>query len=288
MLKRIPLGMIYGNPAQPRKIFDEADLHELAASIREHGLLQPITVRRDDQARFMIVLGERRWRAHQIAGLPDILCQVERMNDDEVADRAIIENLQRADITPLEEARAYQARLDTGLTVEQVAKRLGIKQPHRITERTALLRLKDEYHGLLGKGQLSPSQAYEMSRLSPRGQDVLFKAIRTGQCPSYNALRAMATGLLEQEGQVEMFGADVAPSANDEDRHAARRLEVKIEQVAGLLAAGFDENECVAAKKVDPNRALALAERLVLIQKSLKMMEHSLRTAAVQAELLAA
>ena len=132
MLKTLPISKGYPNPDQPRKVFDEKKLQELAASILEQGLLQPIRVRRDRDGRFMIVAGERRYRA-LLVGLDSIAVVV--ADNDEVADQAIIENLQRADITPLEEARAYQKRLDAAYSVEQLAVRLGMKQPWRIIER---------------------------------------------------------------------------------------------------------------------------------------------------------
>ena len=110
----------------------------------------------------------------------------------------IIENDQRSDVTPLEQARSYQSLMETtGWTVEELAARIG-KAPHRITERTALLNLRPEYQALLASGNLKPSEATELVRLSPRGQDTLFNAIRTGACRNYNDLRASSTALVMQ------------------------------------------------------------------------------------------
>ncbi len=100
----------------------------------------------------MIVAGERRWRAHQLAGPSEIRAEVEAVNATTRDVLAIVENLQRADITPLEEGRAFQRMLDQGMTVDELAQRLGLKQPHRITDRTQLLRLLPEYLALCEQG----------------------------------------------------------------------------------------------------------------------------------------
>ena len=124
MIRNLPTEDVYPNPDQPRKTFDEAKLREFAASIREHGLLQPITVRPDDAGRYMIVLGERRWRAHKLAAITTIKANVVRnITDAELAEQAIVENLQRVDIAPIEEARSFQAMLDKGYTVDTLPDR---------------------------------------------------------------------------------------------------------------------------------------------------------------------
>lgn len=287
MLKRIPLDLIYGNPNQPRKVFDQQKLRELADNIAENGLHQPITVRPDGNGRYMVIMGERRFRAHQLLAeqgrATDILCHVRKMDDDDLAIAAITENLQRVDISPLEEARAFQAMLDRGFTVEELAKRLGLRQAWRVTERTSLLALRPEYQDLLAKGQLGHSQAFEMSRLSPANQDRLFRMIRAGQCASYNALRAAANGLVEAEQQGEMFSV---PKPTDEERATMSRLEAKIEQVSKILAGGFKDNEVVIAKKIAPDRAATMADHIALMVRSLTALEKSLRQSAAQADLV--
>ncbi|HYG66789.1 MAG TPA: ParB/RepB/Spo0J family partition protein, partial [Anaeromyxobacteraceae bacterium] len=117
-LLALPIEAIQRNPAQPRKKFDEAKLEELAASMREHGVVEPILVRRDG-AKYRIVAGERRWRAAQRAGLKEIPAIVRELNDREAFELALIENIQRADLNAIEEAEAYQALVDEhGLTQE--------------------------------------------------------------------------------------------------------------------------------------------------------------------------
>ena len=282
MLSELPLDQVHPNPDQPRKDFDQGKLRELAASISEHGLMQPIIVR-PDQAGYVIVAGERRYRAHKLVGLPTIAAQVVEIDGREAAEQAIIENLQRVDISPLEEAHAYRKMLDDhGYTPEQLARRLGIKQPWRITERTALLKLQPGYRKLLATGQISPSQATELARLDDRGQDTLFRAIRTGKCPTYETLRATANALVEAEAQTAIFDQDAAPAATDQDVKLARGFERKIEQVAALLNAGIRDNEVVAIYKVNPTRAGTLADRMAEMRKSLKAIELALRQVSVQ------
>ena len=139
-LRNIPLDRIYPNPDQPRKVFKEAELEELAASIKTHGLLQAIRVRPDEHGRYMIIAGERRYRAHVLAGLTTISAYVDDVDDGTVMEQSIVENLQRVDITPLEEAHAFQTALEMSVGCHIVpgdevalARRLGLKQPWRIT-----------------------------------------------------------------------------------------------------------------------------------------------------------
>jgi ParB family chromosome partitioning protein len=128
-IKEIMLADILPNPGQPRREFDEEKLAELANSIREHGLLQPILVKPEGN-RYYIIAGERRFRASKMAGLDRINCIVRDCSDQEMTEKALIENIQRADLSPVEEGRAY-ARLieEYGLTQEQVAKRVGKGSP---------------------------------------------------------------------------------------------------------------------------------------------------------------
>lgn len=283
MIRTIKTDRIYGNPNQPRQLFDAKALQELADSIVQNGLLQPIRVRPDADGRFMIVCGERRWRAHQLAGIPTIKAEVvtaDALDDQSLAIAAIVENLQRADISPLEEARAYQRMLDSGLTTEELAKRLGIKQGWRITERTNLLKLGSDHQALLAKGVITPSQAQEMSRLSPANQDRLLLLIRDGQCDTYNRLRAAASALLETEQQTEMF-AKPAPLSEDE-RKQVGHLEATIERLTRLVGTCIHDGEVVAARKAPADQAQRMAEYLAVMQKDLATIEKALRTAAIQ------
>lgn len=124
-IKEIPLTDIEPNPDQPRREFDPQALNDLADSLREHGLLQPILVRLVGD-RYYVIAGERRLRAARIAGFSKIECIVQICNDQEMAERAIVENIQRADLSPIEEGMAYKKLIEEyGLTQEQVAQRVG-------------------------------------------------------------------------------------------------------------------------------------------------------------------
>ena len=125
-LKEIEVDRIEPNPEQPRQRFDRAALEDLAGSIREHGLVQPLVVARIADDRYRIIVGERRWRAAQLAGLERVPAVVKETSDRGTLELALVENIQRADLNPLEEASAYQRLMqDFGLTQQQVAERVG-------------------------------------------------------------------------------------------------------------------------------------------------------------------
>jgi ParB family transcriptional regulator, chromosome partitioning protein len=285
-VRDIPVDRVMPNPNQPRKVFDQQALEDLAGSIESSKLQQPIKVRPTEAGGFMIVCGERRWRAHVLLGRPTIPAIVQDMTDDQMEDAAIIENLQRSDISQLEEARAFQRRLDAGLSVEELARRLGIRQPHRITERTCLLRLHPEYQELFDRGDLKPSQAYELAQLEGDYQRALFNAIRDGKCKSYGALRAVAKAFRDaaanavpvlvvqnKDTQVTMFD-DSGPT--EAERLALSALERKILAVEKLVADGFKDNEVVILAKVARANASVMADRLGLISRQLDKMRLAL------------
>jgi ParB family transcriptional regulator, chromosome partitioning protein len=283
--REVRTDLIDPNPEQPRKHFDEQELRDLAGSIEHSGLQQAIKLRPVGD-RFMIVCGERRWRAHLLIGKPTIKALIEDMTPEQMADAAIIENLQRADITPLEEARAFQRRLDDGLTVDELAKRLGIRQPHRITERTCLLKLFPEYQEAFARGDLKSSEAYELAQLSGDYQRALFNAIRDGKCRSYAALRAVSKAFQDaaqssvpvlvvqnRETQIPLLD-DTGPT--EAEREALTALERKILAVEKLLQDGFRDNEVVITAKVARANATIMAERLALIEQQLAKLRLAL------------
>jgi ParB family chromosome partitioning protein len=151
---------IKANPRQPRRNFPQAELEELAASIREKGVLQPILVRPAMHAgAFEIVAGERRWRAAQIAGARTIPALVRSLSDAEVLELAIVENVQRVDLSPIEEAEGYKALIDHfGRTQAQVADTVGKSRVH-VTNALRLLQLPEPVLALLREGRLTAGQA---------------------------------------------------------------------------------------------------------------------------------
>ncbi len=154
----LPVEAVERNPGQPRKRFDEARLEELAASIRQHGVVEPILVRREGQ-RYRIVAGERRWRAAQRAGLKEIPALVREATDAQAFELALVENLQRADLNAIEEAEAYQALVDEhGLTQEAVAERVG-KERSSVANALRLLKLPDDVRDAVRDGRLEMGHA---------------------------------------------------------------------------------------------------------------------------------
>ncbi|HEU0223063.1 MAG TPA: ParB/RepB/Spo0J family partition protein [Paracoccaceae bacterium] len=158
---RLALDRIRPNPSQPRRRFDEAELEELAASIRERGVLQPIIVRPDpeDPRGYQIVAGERRWRASQRAGLHEIPALLRELSDAEVLEFGIIENIQRADLNAVEEATGYRQLMDRfGHTQERLAEALGKSRSH-IANLLRLLTLPEEVLTWLREGRLTAGHA---------------------------------------------------------------------------------------------------------------------------------
>lgn len=156
-LRQIPLDLLDPNPFQPRMTFESDALEDLAASIRERGILQPILARAHptQPERFYIVAGERRWRAAALAGLHEVPAVVREMSDAEAAIAALIENLQREDLNPIEEAEGYSRLLDElGLTQEKLAESLGKSRTH-VTNVLRLLNLPPPVQTELRKGTLS-------------------------------------------------------------------------------------------------------------------------------------
>lgn len=128
-INEVELSLIYANPDQPRRTFDEESLNELANSIREHGVISPITLRKNDNGTFMIIAGERRFRAAKIAGLDTIPAYIRTAKDEQVMEWALIENIQREDLDAIEIALAYQRLMDDyNLTQERMSERVGKKR----------------------------------------------------------------------------------------------------------------------------------------------------------------
>lgn len=146
---------LHPNKKQPRRRFDEAALEELASSIREHGVLEPVLVRRRDEGGYEIIAGERRWRAAQRAGVHELPIYVRELTDAVAFEAALVENIQREDLNPIETALAFQRLVDDhGYTQDQVAERVG-KNRATIANSLRLLKLPPDVLGLLEEGQLS-------------------------------------------------------------------------------------------------------------------------------------
>ncbi|MBS5480574.1 MAG: ParB/RepB/Spo0J family partition protein [Acutalibacteraceae bacterium] len=163
---------IVPNREQPRKQFDEEGISELAASITQHGLLQPLTVRPLADGTYQLVAGERRWRASRLAGLDEVPVIVREMSDREAAEIALIENLQREDLNPMEEAVGLSTLMETyGLTQEETAKAVSKSRP-AVTNALRLLHLPAAVREMVGSGQISAGHARAILSFSDEEQQV--------------------------------------------------------------------------------------------------------------------
>ena len=176
----LPISEVESNSAQPRKFFDEAALAELADSIRQHGIIQPLTVRRLSSGYYQIIAGERRWRAARLAGLSEVPVTVIEADDRKAAELAMIENLQREDLNPMEEAAGYRSLIDQHhMTQEEAANRVG-KSRSAVTNALRLLELTPAVQNQVEAGLLSAGHARALVPLSPTQQVQAANAIIEG------------------------------------------------------------------------------------------------------------
>ncbi|HLJ75712.1 MAG TPA: ParB/RepB/Spo0J family partition protein [Thermoanaerobaculia bacterium] len=174
-LTHIPLDRISANPYQPRKIFNERSIDELARSVREHGIVQPLVVTRTSDNRYRLIAGERRFRAAQKAGLQSVPAVIKDLkHEGDALQIALIENIQREDLNPMEEANAYhQLHDEFGLTQEEISKRVG-KERSTVANFLRLVKLPDSVKQRLASGQLSMGHARALLSLdSARKQEQL-------------------------------------------------------------------------------------------------------------------
>ncbi len=235
---RLPLDQLRANPNQPRKTFDEESLRELADSIREHGIIQPVIVEEDGDGMYLIVAGERRSRAARMAGLREIPAIIRNYSDERRLEVALIENVQRADLNPVEEAAAYRRLMElTGLSQEDVAARVG-KNRSTVANALRILKLPADMLASLEAGQMTSGHARAiLSVVNPADQRVLFGRIvadaisvreteklagelnggsRAAVAPSKEApVRAKAPELLAIEQRfIDVLGTKVAITGN--------------------------------------------------------------------------
>ena len=167
---------IQKNPYQPRKEFDGEKLHELAQSIKENGVIQPIIVRQSPVIGYEILAGERRYRASLLAGLTSIPAVVKQLSDQEMMVQSIIENLQRENLNPIEEARAYESLVEKGFTHAEIADKMGKSRPY-ISNSIRLLSLPEQILSEVENGKLSQAHARSLVGLNKEQQDYFFQRI---------------------------------------------------------------------------------------------------------------
>ena len=176
------LSEIEPNRDQPRKIFSEEALNELADSIREHGVLQPLLVRPLPGGSYQLVAGERRWRASRMAGLQEVPVVIREMDEEQAMEIALIENLQREDLNAIEEATGYKQLMERyGMTQEQVAKRVGKSRP-AIANALRLLNLPQKVMDMVGEGEVSPGHARALLAFDDQDRIVeIAQKVKTGK-----------------------------------------------------------------------------------------------------------
>ena len=176
----LPISQVETCSSQPRKRFDDESLQELADSISQHGIIQPLTVRKLSSGYYQIIAGERRWRAARLAGLQEVPVIVIEADDRKAAELAMIENLQREDLNPMEEAAGFQSLIESyHMTQEEAAQRVG-KSRSAVTNALRLLGLTPAVRKLVEEGKLSAGHARALVPLSPSLQESAANAIVSG------------------------------------------------------------------------------------------------------------
>ena len=199
----LPLQKIEPNRLQPRKSFNEEELASLADSIRQHGVIQPLTVRLLDTGYYQIIAGERRWRAARMAGLREVPVVIIEADDKKAMELALIENLQRADLTPIEEARGYQQLIgEYGLTQEQVADRVSKSRP-AVANAMRLLSLPDELLSMVESGKLTAGHARALLSIKDERQQLAVAQKVVNLQLSVRQTEAMCKKLLKAEQKPE-------------------------------------------------------------------------------------
>jgi ParB family transcriptional regulator, chromosome partitioning protein len=215
-VRMISVNRITPNPQQPRLVFDQTALEELANSIREHGVLQPILVRPLEDDEFQLIAGERRWRASQAAGLATIPALVEEIDDDTALEISIIENLQREDLSPLDEASMYDRMIrEHGYSVRKLAQKLG-KDKGYLENRLRLADAPEEVRELVSLRKDTLSHAYELMKVAdPRKRRKLADQIARGEL-SLVKLRERIEGRQPKVRDEEAALVPVGANADDE------------------------------------------------------------------------
>lgn len=282
--RRLPVSSVFPNPDQPRKRFDQEPLEELARSIRSSGLMQPITVTPRGDG-YMIVAGERRWRATRIAELDSIEAHVRELDDAQVMELALIENACRQDITPLEEAFAFQAMVEAGFTVDQIAESLGIAGSFKICWRLDLLKLDAKYLEALRLEAISVSQAWYLSQLEdPAARRKLWSAIKSGQCETKQALCAKVHAIKLWAAQSDMFPSSSCRKTRSQD--AALSKVKRFVRDSGSLIGSITDDDLSVIESIQQDGDVGLIiDRLELLIKTNQTIRKALVKVRARSEL---
>ena len=240
-LKLIRISDIQKNPYQPRKEFSKEKIQELAQSIKENGLIQPIIVRQSPVIGYEILAGERRYRASIEAGLSEVPVIIKKLSDQEMMVHSIIENLQREDLNPIEEAKAYQSLIDKGYTHADIAEKMGKSRPY-ITNLVRLLTLPDFILKEVETGKLSQAHARLLIQLSTDEQKKLLYRIQTEDL----SVRQVEHLLKEEKNKKKSKEKDHFIKEEEENLKKLLGLDVQIslqKKEAGKIIISFHNQE---------------------------------------------
>ena len=238
--RTVALQSVEPNPEQPRQVFDPVELDALAESIRQHGILQPIAVRAVGDRRYQIVAGERRWRAARIAGLKEVPIYIVEADDRKTAELSLIENLQRLDLNPMEEAAGLRKLMDqSGLTQEAVADRVG-KSRSAVANTLRLLTLPEPLQTMVSEGKLTPGHARAVLSLPTEKQQIAAAQKITALELSVRQAELMCKSLMrtpKAEKPCDPFEVDYVAEC---EKSLTRRLGRKVRIVRGKRKGRFE------------------------------------------------
>ena len=230
----LPISQVETCSSQPRKRFDDESLQELADSISQHGIIQPLTVRKLSSGYYQIIAGERRWRAARLAGLQEVPVIVIEADDRKAAELAMIENLQREDLNPMEEAAGFQSLIESyHMTQEEAAQRVG-KSRSAVTNALRLLGLTPSVRKLVEEGKLSAGHARALLPLPEKQQEAAAKAVLSGAL-SVRQTEALVKRVLAEDkpAKKETKPADAVDYTAEAQKSLARALGRGVRIVRG-------------------------------------------------------
>lgn len=242
-ISTLPMALIEPNPDQPRKVFDREAMEALKQSIATHGVITPITVRAAKDGYYQIIAGERRWRAARSIGLTEIPAMVIEADDSQVMELALIENLQREDLNPIEEAEGYDVLIHRfGLTQEQVADRVGKSRP-AISNALRLLALPEEARDMVASGGLSPGHArailaiQDESRRLEAIEQIAGMSVRQAEkyARQINRAEEIENGPAQQPVSVDYL----AEAARGLESHLGRKVRIEQGKKSGTVTLEF-------------------------------------------------
>lgn len=274
VFREIPVDKIQPNPYQPRQHFSDESLDELGASIAEKGVLQPITVRDisdGDTEAYELVAGERRWRACERIGRPTIPGLIIEADDEESVDLALIENMQREDLTPMEEARGLASLLDRCQgNKSEVARRIS-KSMTYLTDRLVLLELPEEVQHMLDRDQINVAQAKVLLAIPDAANQVKWAKQATKRNLDANRLKGMTQNLTGN-------GNGKKSSSGDK-----RERKVTFKGLTSDIIGLYEDAQALKAEKLSPDQCQTIAQQADMLISALQELQEQLKSAASEA-----